>query len=448
MIIFLKKFSSCSIFLCFCSFYRAFPLFHGQITNRFLRHYRPSDMVGIVSTEICNYTSVLSKYLAILDCLVYFLRMMQTKVIKLDSTKIDSAKITEAAQLVDAGGLAAFPTETVYGIACRVKTDSLIKLDNLKGRGAEKYYTLHIAEKSDVEKYLPAVGLKAQKLIENAWPGPLTIVFELDAQDIEKRRGSLEREVFESLYKDNSIGIRCPDNAIATMLLQTTRHPVVAPSANITGRPPAADAKQVLAQFSGQIELLLDAGPCKYKKSSTVVKIGKKGLEILRAGVYPQAEIEAMSEIKFLFVCNGNTCRSPMAEGMFRKYLAEKLQCEVDHLDKMGYKTLSAGVMGIVGSPVSAEAITVCATKGIDIKAHKSRTLSQGLVEECDFIFAMSRMHCERITALSAEAANKCSLLIENQDIPDPIGQPQEFYNDCAGLIEKAVKKRVGELVI
>ena len=98
---------------------------------------------------------------------------MQTKVIKLDSTKIDSAKITEAAQLVDAGGLAAFPTETVYGIACRVKTDSLIKLDNLKGRGPEKYYTLHIGRKSDVEKYLPTVRLKAQKLIKNAWPGPL-----------------------------------------------------------------------------------------------------------------------------------------------------------------------------------------------------------------------------------------------------------------------------------
>ncbi len=373
---------------------------------------------------------------------------MQTKVIKLDSTKIDSAKITEAAQLVDAGGLAAFPTETVYGIACRVKTDSLIKLDNLKGRGPEKYYTLHIAEKSDVEKYLPAVGLKAQKLIENTWPGPLTIVFELDAPDIERQQASLEGEVFKSLYKDNSIGIRCPDNPIATMLLQTTKHPVVAPSANITGRPPAADAKQVLAQFSGQIDLLLDAGPCKYKKSSTVVKIGKKGLEILRPGVYSQEEIEALSEIKFLFVCTGNTCRSPMAEGMFRKYLAEKLQCEVDHLDKIGYKALSAGVMDIVGSPASAEAITVCAAKGIDIKAHKSKQLSHQLVEESDIIFAMARMHRQRITALSPEVVNRCVLLAENKDIPDPIGQPQHVYNNCAEQIEKGVKKRIGELVI
>ena len=373
---------------------------------------------------------------------------MQTKVVKLDATKIDSAKIKEAAQLIDAGGLVAFPTETVYGIACRVETTSLIKLDNLKGRDPDKHYTLHIGQKTDLKKYLPTVGLRAQKLIKNAWPGPLTIVFELDAEDINQQRNSLERGVFESLYKDNSIGIRCPHNTIASILLQATKSPVVAPSANITGQSPAVDAEQVLTQFSGQIELLLDAGPCKYKKGSTVVKIGKEGLRILRPGVYSQADLETLSEIKFLFVCTGNTCRSPMAVGMFRKYLAEKFQCEVDHLGKMGYKMFSAGIMDMAGLPASAEAIAVCAAKGIDIKAHKSRTLSRQFIEENDFIFAMARMHRERIIALSREAADKCVLLAENKDIPDPIGQPQQVYNDCAELIEGAVKERVSELVI
>ncbi len=373
---------------------------------------------------------------------------MQTKIVKLDVTNIDSAKVEETAQLVDAGGLAAFPTETVYGIACRVETTSLAKLDSIKGRETDKYYTLHIGRKDDVEKYVPAIGLRAQKLVRNGWPGPLTIVFELAERDIEKQRKSLKKEIFECLYKDNSIGIRCPDNAIAAMLLQKTKYPVVAPSANITGQPPAIDAEQVLAQFSGQIDLLLDAGPCKYKKSSTVVKIGKKGLRILRAGVYSKADLEAMSEVKFLFVCTGNTCRSPMAEGMFRKYWAEKLQCKVDHLYKKGYKVTSAGVMNMAGSPASAEAATACAAKGIDIKAHKSKTLTRELVEESDFIFAMTRMHCERVTALSPEAADKCVLLAENKEIPDPIGQPQQVFNDCAGLIEKAVKERISELWI
>jgi tRNA threonylcarbamoyl adenosine modification protein (Sua5/YciO/YrdC/YwlC family) len=373
---------------------------------------------------------------------------MQTKIVKLDPVKIKSAEIKEAAQVVDAGGLVAFPTETVYGIACRVETTSLAKLDNLKGRGTDKHYTLHIGRTADVEKYVPAIGLRTQKLIRNGWPGPLTIVFELAERDIKKQQKSLKKEVFENLYKDNSIGIRCPDNAIAAMLLQTTKEPVVAPSANKTGQPPAADAEQVLAQFSGQIDLLLDGGPCKYKKSSTVVKIGKKGLEILRAGVYSQEELEAMSEVKFLFVCTGNTCRSPMAKGIFRKYLAEKLQCEVDYLYKMGYKVFSAGVMNMAGQPASAEAIAACAAKGIDIKAHKSETLTRQLVEESDFIFAMTRMHCEQVTVLCPEAADKCVLLAGNKEIPDPIGQPQEVFNDCAELIEEAVRERIGELVI
>jgi len=373
---------------------------------------------------------------------------MKTKVIKVDASKIDLKEINEAARLVDAGELVAFPTETVYGIACRVKTDSLIKLDNLKCRGHEKYYTLHISQKSDINNYVPIVGLREQKLIKNAWPGPLTIVFELDAQEIKKQQINLEKEVFENLYKDNAIGIRCPDNPIASKLLQLTQNPVVAPSANKTNEQPATDAGEVLAQFTGQIPLLLDAGPCKYQENSTVVKIGKKGLQVLRSGVYSQADLEAMSTIKFLFVCTGNTCRSPMAEGMFSKYLAEKIQCKVDQLDKMGYKIFSAGVMDLVGMPASPEAVATCAAKGIDIKAHTSRTLSPQLIEGCDFIFVMSGMHRERVIALNPEAANKCSLLAENKEIFDPIGQAQQVYNDCGELIAKAVKKRIDELVI
>ena len=373
---------------------------------------------------------------------------METKVLKLDASKIDSAKINEAAAIIESGGLVAFPTETVYGIACRVKSDSLARLDNLKGRTAEKYYTLHIGQKSDVGNYVPTVGLKAQKLIQNAWPGPLTIVFELEQKDIDEQHRNLEEEVFRSLYKDHSIGIRCPDNAIAAMLLQRTSTPVVAPSANITDSPPAVDAGQVLDQLSGKIDLLLDAGPCKYKKSSTVVKIGKKGMGILRPGLYSQTELKALSQLRFLFVCTGNTCRSPMAEGIFRKYLAEKLQCNVDGLDEMGYKVGSAGIIGSVGYPATAEAVTACAAKGVDIKAHRNKGLSRELIEASDIIFAMEQIHRDRVIIFDPKAANKCFLLAGNTGIPDPIGHPQQSYDKCAKLIERAVQKRISELVI
>jgi L-threonylcarbamoyladenylate synthase len=222
---------------------------------------------------------------------------------------------------------------------------------------------------------------------------------------------------------------------------------VVAPSANLTGQPPAVDAGQVLARLSGQIEMLLDAGPCKYEESSTVVKIGKDGLQILRPGVYSQAKLEEMSQVKFLFVCTGNTCRSPMAEGIFRKYLAEKLHCKVDSLEKIGYKVDSAGIIGSTGFPATAEAIAACEAEGINIGVHRNKGFSAKLIEESDFIFAMERIHRDRVIAFDPKASNKCLLLAGNKGIPDPIGHPQEFYNNCAKLIEKAVKKRIAEFV-
>lgn len=384
------------------------------------------------------------------DCAIFgvFLKAMQTKVVKLDAEKIDSEEIKKAAKLVDSGALVAFPTETVYGIACRVETASLSRLNDLKGRQADKRYTLHIGRKTDVKKYVPSIGLRAEKLIRNAWPGPLTLVFELDQADINKQKNRLDKEVFENLYKDNSIGIRCPEDRIASKLLQLIKNSVVAPSANITGHSPATEPSQVLSQFAGRIELLLDAGACKYKKSSTVVKIGKKGLKILRDGVYSQSDLGTLSQIKFLFVCTGNTCRSPMAEGIFRKYLAEKLGCKVDQLKKKGYKLSSAGTVGLAGMPASPQTIAVCATKGIDLRAHKSRRLSPRLIEEYDFVFVMDRMQRQQILTLCPDVADKCVLLAENKDISDPIGRPKQVYNNCAKLIEQAVKNRIDELVI
>jgi protein-tyrosine phosphatase len=135
-----------------------------------------------------------------------------------------------------------------------------------------------------------------------------------------------------------------------------------------------------------------------------------------------------------------------MAEGMFGKHLAEKLGCTVDELGRMGYKGGSAGVMEMAGCPASAEAVAACAAKGIDIRAHASREVSQQLLAASDYIFAMCRMHEERIVALRPGAATKCRLLAEGEDIADPIGQPQLVYEHCADLIERAVKKRISEL--
>ena len=147
--------------------------------------------------------------------------------------------------------------------------------------------------------------------------------------------------------------MRCPDHPAASMLLGAAGGPVVAPSANTSGRDPATTGDQVVAELAGRVDVVLDGGPCKYGTNSTVARVGRGRVELLREGVYSQAQLQEMSQVTFLFVCTGNTCRSPMAEGLFRKHLAEKFGCGVDELEQMGYMVLSAGTMQMAGAPAS-----------------------------------------------------------------------------------------------
>jgi L-threonylcarbamoyladenylate synthase len=373
---------------------------------------------------------------------------MAAQVVRISGHQGDLDRIKEAAGIVEAGGLVAFPTETVYGIACPAQKDSLARLDEIKGRDTSKHYTLHIGQIEEYRKYVPRVGIQTEKLIRQAWPGPLTLVFELSAAEMKEQKGRMDDGAMATLYKNNSIGIRCPDHPVASLLLRLVHGPVVAPSANRAGQQPATDADQVLSELADQVDLVLDGGPCKHKKSSTVASVGKHGVEVLREGVYSQAELHRMSEVTFLFVCTGNTCRSPIAEGLFRKYLAEKIGCGVDELESMGYKVFSAGTMNMAGVPASAEAVTACALKGVDMTDHASQHLTRSLIDASDFVFGMTSSHCEQVVFLCPDAERKCSLLTRDRDVPDPIGQPQEYFNGTADIIEAAVKARISELVL
>ena len=381
---------------------------------------------------------------------------METTTLKINDPVRDIEAIKKAADCINSGGLVVFPTETVYGIACKIDAKSLARLDEIKKRDTDKRYTLHIGDKDKVQDFVPTLSLPAKKLVKNAWPGPLTIVFELEKQDIAKLEEKLGTETVKLLYKDNTIGIRCPDNPVASAFLSLCRFPVVAPSANTAGNKPAVNAKQAIEQLDGLVDMVLDAGPCKYKKSSTVVKISAPALscesksggwQILREGVYSAQQIRKMLTVNILFVCTGNTCRSPMAEGFTKKLLAGKLKCDIDRLEQIGYKITSAGVIALDGIDASAEAIRFCASRGVRLTGHKSRRLTAEMLKEADYIFAMSAGHRDDIIRLFPASAEKCMLLNDAGDINDPIGGDFEAYKICGLIIEKTVNKRISELL-
>jgi protein-tyrosine phosphatase len=371
---------------------------------------------------------------------------MSAEVLEIRGQEGDLGLIARAAKIVDEGGLVAFPTETVYGIACAVTRDSLARLEAVKGRARDKHYTLHIGQVESFRDYVPTPGLRGEKLIRQAWPGPVTLVVTLGEEELAARKSQMDQDVFGTLYKDGSIGIRCPSHPTASLLLRMATSPVVAPSANYADQEPATDATRVLSQLSEKVDLVLDAGPCKYGRSSSVVRVDRGRLRILREGVYAADEVEAMAQVVITFVCTGNTCRSPMAEGLFRKHWARKLACAVDSLEQMGYKIGSAGTMNMAGLPASPEAVLACRRRGVDIGDHTNQPLTRSLIDASDLIYCMTRAHYEQVVSLSPDSQGRCALLADGDEIPDPIGRPQEYFDNCAELIDTAVKARIREL--
>lgn len=373
---------------------------------------------------------------------------MKTEVLKI-CTLDDAVSIQKAAQLLDDGSLVAFPTETVYGIGCKVDEHALERLNEVKDRQLGKRYTLHIGSHEQLAKYVPSMGAKARKLVQHALPGPVTVVFELDERALKQARKNLGKNVFGLLYADGTLGVRYPDNPVACAILSQAQSPVVAPSANPAGQDPAKTSQQVLDYFEGKIDAIVDA-PCfgsVYQQSSTVVKIGKDGVRVLREGAIPSDQIRDWSTLRILFVCTGNTCRSPMAAGFCRKFFSDILGCRVDELDGLGYKIDSAGIATLDGLPASDHAVEVCHKQRIDLTSHRSSQLTLQDIEQSDLIFTMSQSHRAYVLQMHPSASQKCFMLDPKKDIRDPVGLDVGAYRDCFRQISENIIEKKGDIL-
>lgn len=354
--------------------------------------------------------------------------------------------IHRAVQVLAEGGVAAFPTETVYGLAASALDESAVKrLLATKQRAAGHPLALAIRSVEEARDFAPDMSPLALRLARRGWPGPITLV--LDCSHSESLVRRLPTKARQSVSPETTVGFRVPAHAAILDVLDMLAGPLVLSSANRSGEPDAINVRQVLDAVGPNVDLVLDDGPCRFGQPSSVVRVLGDTLEILREGVVPEKTLQRLASMMILLVCTGNTCRSPMAEVLCRHLLAKRLHIGMEELEDRGILVLSAGIAGMMGGKASAEAVEVMKEYRLDLSGHETQPLTEPLVRNADLIYTMTQSHREAIVAEWPDAAERTfQLCIDGSDIMDPIGGALQRYRECAAEIHRHLEARLQHL--
>lgn len=353
--------------------------------------------------------------------------VVETRVIAVDPLTFDPALLDPAVEALRNGGLVGMPTDTVYEIAANLdKPEAIARLRGLLGTSGEAPVTITLGDRDHLRKVVPGpVPAAAQRLIQKFWPGPLTIEFPMPDGGI--------------------VAVQYPNHRVTRDLVKRAAVRIGAAPA---GEPPAVTGEQARRALEGKVDVLVDAGPTKQHGPSTVVRLREGRAEVTREGVIPRAVIDEVNVTTILFVCTGNTCRSPMADALARKMLADRLQVKESDLAERGYRVISAGTSAGHGGAASEEAEQVVKKQyGADLSRHESRPVTVSMIEEADKVWVMSNRHRKTLVEWMPDHAAKIELLDPTgKEVDDPVGGTMEMYRVAAKHIHDSLTQRLKEI--
>lgn len=229
-------------------------------------------------------------------------------------TRFNKDDIPLAAELLRQGEIVAFPTETVYGLGASIfQPQAIKKIFSAKGRPQDNPLIAHVSDLSQIEQIAQEIPELFYRLQEAFFPGPLTCVL--------KKSSKVPAEVSAGL---SSIALRMPSHPIARQLIECLGEPIVAPSANISGRPSATCPDHVLNDFYGKIAAVIDGGKTPLGLESTVVSLLGERPVLLRPGMISAAAIEAVIGQPLERPLANSPIDSPASPGMKYRHYAPK----------------------------------------------------------------------------------------------------------------------------
>ena len=275
-----------------------------------------------------------------------------------------------------------------------------------------------------------------RRLLSRGWPAPLVVIVPGQAQ----WPGHWPAPLRDRLSRTPA-RFRCPEHPLFEVLAPALEMPLLVVDTVLPTAEGAIDLLEdpgILAVSSGVLPV--DARP-------TVVTGTDSGYAITEVGMMPAHEIEKLAARIVLFVCTGNTCRSPLAEGLAKSMLASRLGCAVDELPRRGIWVLSAGISAFADAEAAAEAVAVGAEMGADLAGHRSRVVNAELLAAADDVIAMTRGHAQALSDRFPGIGPLPRLLCGDSDLDDPIGAGLDVYRQCARTIRTQLERFIPEWI-